>query len=351
MLLHILVLIGSIIILVKGSDLFVEASARIAKKLGVSELVIGLTLVAIGTTIPELATNIVASMKNDSGLIIGNIIGTNIANITLIIGITAIFALIKTTKRMLDRDGYIMVFAAFIFFIFIFIGKINVIGGIFLLSLYLAFILFLYKIKSDPEIESYRFKEFLNYYMKMDYLITIRESIIHHIIKNREKRLTKNEKKVYYAFQEGLIKNSIFMVVGLIGIIFGAKFLIEEAIWLAEFFKIATQTIGLSIVAIGTSLPELSVSFSAARKGFGSMVIGNIIGSNIANVFLVLGISSLITPIIMPAGLLIQGMIMLLISALLLLFIKSHWEITKSEGYIFIFIYVAFIMMIIFSNL
>ena len=159
-----------LILLVKGSDFLVKSAATLAKKLGVSEFIIGVTLVSLGTSIPELALAIIASIKQQSGLIIGNIVGANIANIGLITGVAATIAIIKTKKEMLKRDGYIMLFAAIIFYIFILNGLISRIEAILLLLLYSAYILFLYEVESKFKAK-YHFKEFIDYFFKLKYLI------------------------------------------------------------------------------------------------------------------------------------------------------------------------------------
>jgi len=333
--LHLIILIGGILLLVKGSDFFVETSSRIAKKLGVSELFIGLTLVAIGTSIPEFATSIIASINNHSDIIIGNIIGTNVANITLIIGLTALISGISTTKNMLNRDGYIMVFAALILLILLILGEITFFTGIVLLSLYFAYLLFLLKIKSKPEIKGYHFKQFINYYIKMDFLTTMS------IWPKKAKPIPK----------KGMLKESFILLMSITAIIIGARLLVNEAVYFAELWGLSKNLIGISIVAIGTSLPELSVTLTAARKGLGSMVLGNIMGSNIANVFLVLGTAAIINPISITAiSPIIEAMILLGISFLLLIFIKSEWKIHRYEGIVFILLYISFLLMVIFST-
>ena len=141
---RIVVLLFGLLFLVKGSDFFVKAAIEIAKKLGISEFVIGLTLVAVGTSIPELASSVVASFKQQSEIVIGNIVGSNIANIGLIIGLAATIAVIKTQEEMLKRDGYVMLFAALVLYLFIINGLISRIEAMIFLLLYFAYIMFLF---------------------------------------------------------------------------------------------------------------------------------------------------------------------------------------------------------------
>src|SRR3989338_3497352 len=155
-----------LILLVKGSDFFVKAAASIAKKLGVSGFVIGLTLVAVGTSIPEFAASIAASVKHESGLIMGNIVGSNIANIGLILGIVASFSVLKARKEMLERDGYIMIFAALLFLFFIIDQSVSRLEAIIFLLFYLAYVFFLFGIRAKGG-GKYYFGEFINYFLEL----------------------------------------------------------------------------------------------------------------------------------------------------------------------------------------
>lgn len=317
---HFLYFLLGLVLLVKGSDFFVTASARIAKRFGVSEFVIGLTLVAGGTSIPELASSIVASIEKYSGIIIGNIIGSNIANIGLIIGLSALLAEIKSNKDFLKRDGYMMIFVAILFYILALNGILSKVESIFLLLLYIAYIMFLLKSKPIKQ-------------------LTKKISL---------KSLVPKIRKMYYsAFRHGLIKDFLIIAISIFAIIYGAEYIVNEAVWLANYFQIPSNLIALSIIAVGTSLPELGVSLSAVKKGFGDILLGNILGSNIVNILLVLGISAFINPIqINKITLLYTAPFMIFISALLLFFIRSHWKIKRSEGAILLSAYVVFMILI-----
>ena len=290
---NIFLFILGLVFLVGGAEYFIKSAASIAKKLGISEFIIGLTLVALGTSIPELASSIAASIKNASGIIIGNVIGSNIANIGLIIGIAATIAVIKTKKQMVRRDGYIMLFAAGLFYIFIINGVLSRIEAGILLLLYVAYIAFL--IEEQPEFEEYHFGHFLRYFFGFQYLITIRSRIFGS--KDKNKITPKEKKEVKELFRAGLIKDFLIVIIAGFAVVIGANYLIESAVFFANLFNIPENLIGLSLIAIGTSLPELFVSITAARKGYGNIAVGNIIGSNIANIFLVLGVSGLILPL------------------------------------------------------
>jgi len=358
MLINIILFLVGLVLLIKGSDFFVEASASIAKKLGVSELVIGLTLVALGTSIPELASSVIASLKQHSGLIIGNVIGSNIANIGLIVGIAATITAIKTKEHMLKRDGYIMIFVTVVFYIFMLNNSISRIeAGVFLLF-YFAYIVFLFEVEAKEEDESH-FREFIRYFFRFKYLLTVHSRILAGIRyqKKNDHKLKKEKvspvekKEVKELFKAGIYKDYLTIVISGIAIVFGAKYLVEGAIYFASAFNVSDTLIGVSIVALGTSLPELSVSISAARKGYGNIVVGNIIGSNIANILLVTGVSALILPLkVISSTIVFTGPFMILMSILLLVFIKSYWQIKRIEGTIFLILYTVFIMLLFFNG-
>jgi cation:H+ antiporter len=160
-----------ILLLVKGSDFFVNAAVSIAKESGVSEFVIGLTLVAVATSIPEVWASLAASIKHQSGIVVGNVVGSNIANINLIIGIIAVLWVLKTDRHMLERDGYIMLFAALIFYMFMLNGVISRIEGLVFLLLYGAYILFIVETRSQRD-QVYHFKDFVIHFFQFRYLRT-----------------------------------------------------------------------------------------------------------------------------------------------------------------------------------
>jgi len=164
-----LLFVIGLVLLVKGSDFFVSASVRIATQLGVSEFVIGLTLVALGTSIPELGTSVVAAFKHQSGIVMGNVLGSNIANIGLIMGIIAVLWVLKTDRQMLVRDGFIMLFAAVLFYFFLFNGVVSRIEGFIFLFLYVVYVLFVVETKSKLN-HVYNFKDFVTYFFKFEYI-------------------------------------------------------------------------------------------------------------------------------------------------------------------------------------
>ena len=349
---NVVLFVIGLVLLVKGSDFFVKSAASIAKKLGVSEFVIGLTLVAVGTSIPELVSSIIASIKQQSGIVIGNIVGSNIANIGLIIGLAATIRLIKTKQEMLKRDGYIMLFAALLFYVFIFNRIISRIEAIIFMLFYFAYVVFLFGTK--PKFKGkYNFKEFIRHFFKFKFLTEIKDNGVSY--RNNlegEKIIPIEERKIRILSKAGLVKDFLILIVSGFAVIFGAEYLVDGAIFFADFFNIPKILIGISLVAVGTSLPELSVSVSAARKGYGDIAIGNIIGSNIVNISFILGVSALIFPLsILNSTLFYETPFMIFMSILLLLFIKSNWEIRRVEGIVFIILYSVFMTILFLGSL
>ncbi len=345
---NIVFVVLGIVLLVKGSDFFVKSAVTIAKKLCVSEFVIGLTLVALSTSIPELASSVIASLKQQSGIVMGNIIGSNIANIGLILGLGALIASMKTKPEMLKRDGYIMLFAALIFYLFITNGTFSRVEALLFLLLYVAYTVFLFEGKS--EIKDNYFKEFIRYFVKLQYLETIRNKIECNV--NKRKKLRSNEtQEVEVVPKSGLVRDLIILILSGLAIVLGADYLVNEAIFFAEFFAVPKTLIGITLVAIGTSLPELGVTLSAARQGHGHIAVGNVIGSNIANIFLVIGVSAMIFPLsVIKSTILYSTPFMIFMSILLLLFIKSDWKISRKEGIVFLTLYSVFLTLLFFTE-
>ncbi|MFQ5474346.1 MAG: calcium/sodium antiporter [Candidatus Nanoarchaeia archaeon] len=351
--LHILILLVSVAILIKSADYFVDASADVARALGISELVIGLTLVAVGTSLPEFAASVIASTQGHSAIAIGNVVGSNIANILLVIGVAALVAGIKTNRAMLDRDGLVMVFASIIFYWLLVLAGFSIfissplairIGGACLIVMFFAYMAFLAKAKKHYS-QSQGFPEFIHYLIDVRFIREMGVWIKKHEIEAHHKRHSRlrAEKKA----RMKLLHHFILAVASAIGIVIGAHFFIGEAIWVVDTLKILGGVVGMTLVALGTSLPELTVSIVAAKKGLGDMVIGNILGSNIANILLVGGTSLLIAPAILPKiSLLYTIPFMVFTAVLLLVFIRTGWHIKRNEGIVFMLLYVVFLVLI-----
>lgn len=379
----VLLLAGGLILLVKGADLFVISSSSIAKRFGVSEFIIGLTLVSIGTSVPELASSLTASFEHASGIVMGNVLGSNIANIGLIASTAALLSSVKTEELMLRRDGYIMLFSAFLFLLFILDFRISRLEALIFLLLYFVYLLFLLdKVKKHEE--DIYFQNFVHYFFKFEYILDLKTRVETGILRRAEgKRAEKNVKerseeserkiKIEGEIEAGnktfngieteneaeigtetknlsessLLIDLIKLLMSGIAIVVGAKYFVDQSIFFALLLEIPETLIGISLVAVGTSLPELMVTVSAARGGYSSIALGNVIGSNITNTLLILGFSGIVNPLTVTGiSVFYITPFMLFISILLLLFIRTGWRIKRVEGLILFLLYSGFMIFI-----
>ena len=375
---NILVFLGGLVLLVRGADLFVLTSSRIARRFGVSEFVIGLTLVSIGTSIPELASSLAASFQQASGIIMGNILGSNIANIGLIAGTAALLMNIRTEEVMLRRDGYIMLFSSFLLFLFMLDFKISRLEALIFILLYLIYLLFLFEKVKKHEGDIY-FKDFMIYIIKFEYIFDLISRINLQARKSREEKqgaVNKTERKngtekrtitesetesvteeyedididvTEEHLQETSLLTEFFkLIASLAAIIIGANYFVEEAIFFALLLDVPETIIGISLVAVGTSIPELMVTVSAARSDYGGIALGNVIGSNISNILLILGCSGLVHPIMTTSiDIYYVAPFLLIISTLFLLFIRTGWKVKRLEGFVMLLLYLGFMIRIV----
>lgn len=340
-----------LLLLVKGADYFVKAAASLAKKLGVSDFVIGLTLVALGTSVPELASSIVAALKGQTGLVVGTVIGANVANILLITGIASALAFIATRREMIERDGFIMLATTALFCLFAWNGSFSRLEAAAMLLVYIAYTLFLFTAKAGLE-EQYGFRKFLNYLFRFQYILTIKNGVRAGLGRRKTCNATSvAEKKIERVFQEGIVKDLLVMLAGGAAIAFGADLFIGAAVYFAEILKVAPVVVGASVVSFGTTLPEMSVTVAAARKGYGNIALGNVIGSCITNAGLIIGVSGLIRPLgVARAGLPLLLGFLLFTNVLLLVVIRSDWRIRRWEGAILLVFYAVYAALLYFIS-
>jgi cation:H+ antiporter len=340
-----LLLFGAgLLLLVKGADYFVKAAASLARKLGVSDFVIGLTLVALGTSVPELASALAAAFRGQGGLVLGTVIGANVANILLVTGIAAAFAAIRTRREMIGRDGFIMLGATILFCVFAWNGTIHRGEAAVLLLVYFVYILFLFTARADME-GQYGFRQFLRYFFRFRYILTLRDGVR----AGFGRRQAGAAGKIERTFREGILKELLAMLAGGAAIAFGADLFVGAASFLAERLGVPPVVIGASIVSLGTTLPEMSVTVSAARKGFGNIALGNVLGSCITNIGLIVGAAGLISPLgAARARLPLLLGFLLLASMLLLVFIRSAWRIRRWEGAISLALYAVYAALLYF---
>jgi cation:H+ antiporter len=336
-------------LLVTGSDFFVKSAASIAKKLGVSEFIIGLTIVAAGTSIPEYSSAIFSSLRQDSGLIIGNIVGANIADICFVAGAAALFGLMKTRKIMLIRDGYIMVFASCLLFAFALNGVISMWEGIIFILLYVAYVFFLFETKKEIEDKSH-FTQFVKYFVGFGYLPLVKCRIVDGFRhKDGKSPLHRMLEKIICLFRQGIFNDFVVLSFSLLAVVFGARYFVTAAVGIAELVGVSHTIIGLTIMSLGTTLPELFVSISAVRKGMGDIAIGNSIGSVITNILLIIGTASIISPVaIQQLTLIFSAPFLILVGILLLVFIQEKWYLRKRHALVLLAIYAMFWLSAIF---
>lgn len=309
----IFVLFLSLAILVKSSDFFTEASEKIGLIFGISPFIIGVTIVAFGTSLPELITCLVSIFHNTEEIVVGNIIGSNIANILLVIGITAIVAKkIEIHRDIINLD--LPLLAAGTFALILMIGwdkEINRFESFIALLFYFVYFYYLCKSRSD----------------------TVGETI--------EKKMEEMKEKITpHKFNLNLILTLIFSA---FFIYIGAEFTIKSVINLSEILGIGTSVIALSAIAIGTSLPELAVSIQAARKNNGDMALGNVFGSNLFNGSLIIGIAGIIKPLPVSNEVYYIALPFLFVATLLYFFSGLSRKIHNYEGAMFVGIYILFI--------
>jgi cation:H+ antiporter len=354
----ILVVIG-LVLLIKGSNYVVESAVRISKALGISEFVIGMTIVALGTSLPELASSLMGAFANDSAFVLGDIIGSNIANLTLVLGGALLFGTIAVRKHVL-KSSFVMAIVSIIFLLFCIDGVVFWYEGLIML-LFLIFYLF-YLNKPEELQEKTKVTSYLNHFYHLrgfvifeNYKVFFKKlfsfSTYMSVFKRFFKFKTTTGKIEYIKkeIKEDPFIDIIVLLIG-IGIIYlGAKATVLGAIDLANLFGITTNFISLTIVALGTSLPELAVSLTAMRKGLGDILLGNLIGSNISNILLVGGLSALVIPLkVLSTTLLFTLPFMLGVAFFLVLLLKVFKNLKLFHGIILLMFYVSFLGLIVY---
>lgn len=312
------ILIISLVVLIKSSDFFVTSIAKLSKLLGISELVIGMSVIAIGTSLPELGASVIASYLGNTSIAIGNIIGSNLANIGLIIGISAIITPLSLNERIYKQDAVLLILVTLVFYFFSINGMISRSEGVFLLIFFVIYILYMFK---------------------ADLLEAV-----------KQKKLAKSHLGIT-TFDRATAIELIIIVVSFFTLIYSAKFLVESASDIAFFYGVPESMIAILLISIGTSIPELMIAITSIRKKMSGLLIGNIIGSNISNMLLIGGAAAVINPITftnLVPWVSIPAMIML--TSLMLVFMRNRAHISRSEGIALIAGYIALIVLIIAST-
>lgn len=312
LILNIVLFLIGLLFLIKGSDFFVEAASQIARSYKIPEIVIGLTLVSLGTSLPEFATDIYASIKGGaSGIIVGDLVGSNITNISLVLGIAVLMlGTMPSPKTVVKRDALFMLGTFFVFAGICFMreGNFGRIGGFVMIVLMGGYLFYLFK--------------------NRDALAELEEGEEHE-----------------EAMFSSLAKAWIFMFIGIALIFLGAKAMVDNVIYVAERFQMSQGLIAATIVAFGTSVPELAVTVTSIRKGKNGIALGNIIGSCIFNLLLIMGLCALINPLEIESSLLhVVIPVMLLCGVMLVVFMRTGWRLVKAEGIALIAVYIGYLI-------
>ena len=302
MMLHVLLLTVGFVFLVKGADWFVEGAAGIAKKLGIPQLVIGLTIVAMGTSMPEAAVSITSALSGSAGISIGNVVGSNILNILIILGITAVLTNVRIQKTTFRYEIPFMIGITIILTAFGITGnQITFLEGILFWLLFLIFLGYLFVISKKGSVQ--------------------------------------DEEEIK---ELPLWKGVLGIIIGGILVVKGSDFAVEGATEIARYFGMSERFIGLTIVAFGTSLPELVTSVTAARRGNADIAIGNIVGSNIFNILFVIGTTALICNVPFDQKFVIDTIVAIFSGVLLWAGTIRYKELRKNCGIVMLLCYAGY---------
>ena len=300
----ILYILGGFVGLVIGGNSLVSGAVAVATHWRISPMVIGLTLVGFGTSMPELVTSVQAALLGSPGIAMGNVIGSNIANILLILGVGAMLAPIAVARKTLVRDGTVLVVASILCLAVVLFGSIGRLAGTGLLTGLIVYV-----------------------------TATI-------VMDRRDGQAERHDEPI-----SGSLVMAIVSLVGGLGVtILAARFLVQGAVSVAAQLGMSETIIGLTVVAVGTSLPELMTTIIAARRGQNDVAFGNVIGSNIFNVLGILGATALISPLSVPLAIIALDIwVMLGATALLILFATTRWRVGKGEGVLLVMCYVLYV--------
>jgi cation:H+ antiporter len=302
-----LLLIVGFVLLIKGADFFVEGSASIARKLRVPSLIVGMTIVAMGTSLPECSVSINASLTGENSLAVSNVLGSNIFNLMVVCGVCALFAPLVVKAETRKRDFTFSILCAVLLGVLGYLGmELERMDGWIFLAIFILFL----------------------FYMVMSAL------------KARAAGQEVDEGEEYAIIP--VWKSILFIVCGAAAIAFGGDFVVKSASKIATTFGMSQTLVGLTICAIGTSLPELVTSVVAARKKQVDMALGNVIGSNIFNILFVLGISSSISPIAVITENLVDVVLLILMSLVVWIFTWTKERVNRAEGAGMVLLYIGY---------
>jgi cation:H+ antiporter len=308
-------LAAGLLLLLVGGELLVRGAVATATRAGVSPLLIGLTLVGFGTSTPELLTSVEAAIVGSPGIAVGNVVGSNIANILLILGVAALICPLKVSRGAFYRDGTVVALAALCGVAACLTGELRPLGGVLLVMLLIGYIVYCYRTERVDE--------------------TTTENPIHPAL------------AIPGSINLTLAFSIVLVVGGLALTVLGAHLLVSSVLAIGIAVGISETVLGLTVVAVGTSLPELVTSVLAAFRRQPDIAFGNIVGSNIYNILGILGITAIIEPIPVPSEIVQADIwIMLAATGMLLFFSISGWRISRAEGGIFLAAYGAYLLFV-----
>ena len=296
MMMYLLLIVG-FVLLVKGADFFVSGASSVAKALKVPSVIIGLTIVAMGTSAPETAVSITASLSGNNGISLGNIIGSNIFNLLMVIGISAVIIPFNSDKEILKRDMLWNIAITVLLLVLIFDGSLSRLDGVILLAGIAAYL-----------------------------TVVVRSALKNRVEDNSDEKVS-------------VPKAVVFILGGLAAIVFGGDLVVDNASLIAKSLGMSDTLVGLTIVAIGTSLPELVTSIVAAKKGDSGLALGNAVGSCIFNILFILGIASTIAPMTADYEIIADVCILIFVSIVTYIFARSKERVSRLEGLLCVLIY------------
>ena len=318
------ILIIGFVLLIKGADFFVEGSSAVAKRLRIPSMIIGMTIVAMGTSLPECAVSVTASLTGNNSLAISNAVGSNIFNLLVVCGVCSLFVPLAVQKSTLQKEFPLSIFCAGLLLLLGYLGMtLGRIDGIIFLIIFAGYLLWMIRSANITSADSSSAQK-------------VRSSLSEEEI----------EQVASHINLLPLWKCLIFILGGMIAIKYGGDFVVDGASTIASSLGLSQTLIGLTIIAMGTSLPELVTSIVAARKDEVDMALGNVIGSNIFNILFVLGVAAAISPVGFALENIIDIAFLIIISAITLVFAWTSKEINRKEGIIMLVLYAAYMVYI-----
>ena len=327
-------LLGGFVLLVIGGEMLVRGAVAVAEKMGMSPLLIGLTLVGLGTSAPELVTSVQAALAGSPGIAIGNIVGSSISNILFILGLSALITPMAIQSKALHRDGAVVVFSALLFSLISYFASLDRIMGSIFVTVLATYIVYAYYQEKLPSVAV---GGHTSAFEKAEAFGELHEDMVGY-----------GPGADARAEQTGIVFALLITIGGLAVVILGGKLLVDGAIGIARIYGMTERVIGLTIVAIGTSMPEFVTSVVAAIRKHGDVALGNIMGSNIYNILGIGGMTGLIQPTHVPAEIAnFDNLIMVAASVAMFAFASRGHRITRIEGAALLLGYVTYIFMLL----